>query len=249
MVDEMVADYDVRSPASRTLLTVGATLLAVAVVVGLVLGVSLLMRETKVTTSVVDLQGSAQLVVAATSADIAVVQGADDVVKFTARVTSGLRETDYQLGRRDDVIKVISGCQRWLSPGCGVALTIEVPKGLPVVIATTSGDIEARAISEGVLTVSSTSGDITARGIVVDEFSAKSRSGDVSTTFAEQPFAFKAATTRGDIMAGVPAGRRTYEVTARSASGEVSSQIDSDANGEGFIRATTESGNISLRSR
>jgi hypothetical protein len=249
MPEEMIADYDVRSPASRTFLTVIGTLLTVALLVGLVLGASILMRGTRVTTSVVDLGDSAQLFVKATSADIRVVEGGQGVVKVTSRVTSGLRKTDFQLGRRGDEIKVVSGCQSWLSPGCGVALTLHVPKGLPVVIETTSGDVRADSISQGVLTVSSTSGDITGGALGVDEFSAQSSSGDISASFARQPFAFKADTEDGDVTATVPTGERTYAVTATSKSGDVSSRIDSDKEGAGFIRATSGSGDITLNTR
>ena len=71
--------------------------------------------------------------------------------------------------------------------------------------------------------------------------------GVVFATFAKQPFAFKAVTGDGDITASIPDGKRTYAVTAKSTSGHVSSQIDSDQDGAGFIRATSDSGDISLR--
>ena len=47
MAEETVADYDVRSPASRTLLTVIVTILTVLLLGGLVLGASLIQRETR----------------------------------------------------------------------------------------------------------------------------------------------------------------------------------------------------------
>ena len=193
MTDETVADYDIRSPASRTLLTVVATLVAVGVVGGLVLGTSILMRDTRISTSVIDLDGSGQVIVDATSANISIVEGADDVVKLTARVTSGLRATDYRLGRRGDVIRVASGCQTWLSPGCGVKVSLEVPRGLPVVVNTVSGNVKVTGLS-------------------VDELAVTTRSGNVEATFADQPFAFKATTDDGDISGTIPTGRRTYVV-------------------------------------
>lgn len=249
MPDETIADYDVRSPASRTLLTVLGTLVTVGIVIGGVLGASLLMRDTRVSTSVIDLGDSAQLRLDATSADIRIVEGDPHVVKVTARVTSGLRKTTFEMGRRGDEIKVASGCQTWLSPGCGVSLTIEVPKGLPLVINTGSGDITAESIGKGVLTVSSNSGDIRATKLAVDEFSAESGSGDIRAEFAKQPFGVKAITSSGDIKAVVPLGKRTYVVTMKSKSGDASSDIDSDADGAGFIVATSSSGDISLRAR
>lgn len=248
MPDEIVADYDMRSPASRTLMTVLGTVVVFGVLIGLVLGASVLMRNTKESTSIIDLGKSAQIVVNATSADIHVVEGESDVVKVTSRVTSGIRKTDYQLGRKGDEIKVISGCQSLISPGCGVSLTLEVPKGFPIVVNTTSGDVTASGISQGVLTVSSTSGDLSGRKLGVDEFSAESRSGDIKATFADQPFAFKAISDSGDISATLPAGKVTYDVRAKSKSGDVSSKIASDAKGVGFVVATSVSGDINLRS-
>lgn len=247
MPEEMIADYDVRSPASRTLMTVVGTIAAVGVFAAAVLGVSILMKDTKSSTSIIELGDSAQIVVNATTADIRVIEGADDVVKVTSRVTSGLRKTDFLIGRKGDEIKVISGCTTWLSPGCGVSLTLSVPKGMPIVVNTTSGDVTADALVQGVLTVSTTSGDIRVGELTVDEFSAESVSGDVEASFAKQPFAFKALTKSGDVSAAVPAGKRTYAVMAESKSGDVQSTIDSDEDGQGFVRATSDSGDIDLR--
>jgi hypothetical protein len=245
--EETVADYDVRSPASRTLLTVLGTILAVLVVGGLVLGASILKRDTRVSTSVIELGDSSQLVIDGGSADVRLVEGDDDVVKIRARITSGLRKTEFQLGRRGDEIKIASGCQTWLSPGCGVSATLEVPKGLPVVVNTTSGDVEADSISEGVLTVSSGSGDISVSDLQVDELSAQTASGDVRATFADQPFGFKATTGSGDIHATLPDGKRSYAVTAKSKSGDVTNDLETDDSGAGLVRLISGSGDIVLR--
>lgn len=247
MVDEeTIADYDVRSPASRTLLTVIGTLVTAGLIIGVVLGLSILMRDTKVSRSTIDITGSTQVVIDAGSANLRIKQGDADVVRVTARITSGIRQTDFQIGRRGDEIKIVAGCQTWLSPGCGVDTTVELPPGIPVVVRTTSGDVDADAITEGVLTVQSDSGSIRGTGLTLDEFSATSGSGDVSAAFAEQPFAFKATTRDGDIVASLPAGKRTYAVLATSTSGKVSSSIASDDDGQGFIRARSSSGDVTL---
>lgn len=247
--EEVVADYDVRSPASRTFLTVIGTVVAVAVVAGLVLGASVLTRDTKVATSLIEIGDSAQIVVDAGEADVRIVQGRPDVVRVEARITSGLQGTDFEIGRRGDEIKIVSGCLSWLNPGCGVTTTLEIPKGFPVVVKTSSGDVEADTIDEAVLTVRTGSGDITGTGLDVDELSADSVSGNISADFRTQPFALKASTTSGDISATIPEGKRTYAVTAKSTSGSVSSKMTSDEDGEGFVRAVTKSGAITLRGR
>lgn len=244
---EVVADYDIRSPASRTLLTVLGTILFVAVVAGLILGISILKRETKVSTSVVEIGESAQIVIDTGSADLRIVQGDPDVVKVTARITSGLRKTDFEIGRRGDEIKILSECQSWLSPGCGVRTTLEIPEGFPVVVRTGSGDVVADSIDEGALTILTGSGDITGKKLKVDELLATSKSGDISADFKTQPFALKATTTSGDISAVIPTGKRTYNVNASSTSGDVSSKVDADPKGKGFILAKSASGDIALR--
>lgn len=247
--EEVVADYDVRSPASRTLLTVIGTIVFVAVVAGAVLGTSILMRDTKVSTSVVEIGESRQIVIDTGQADLRVVQGDPDVVKVTAHITSGMRKTTFEIGRRGDKIKVLSECQSWLSPGCGVKATLEIPEGFPVVIQTSSGDVVADSVDEGVLTVLTGSGDITGKALEVDEFFATSKSGDIAAGFKTQPFAFKATTTSGDISAAIPSGKRTFKVTAESKSGDVSSQINSDPDGKGFVWAKSTSGDIALRTK
>lgn len=254
MPQETVADYDVRSPASRTLLTVIGTIVTVLILGGLVLGASLIKRDTRVATADVELGDSALLVINAGAADVRLVEGEEGVVRIRARITSGLRQTDYQLGRRGDEIKIVSRCQTWLSPGCGVSATLEVPKGMPIEVKTTSGDIRADSLAEGVLTVTSGSGNVSVRDLKVDEFQANTASGDISATFATQPFGLKATTRSGDIRATVPAGKRTYAVVASSKSGdiansldgEVASTLDADQEGGGFVRATTDSGDITL---
>jgi hypothetical protein len=243
---DIIADYDVRSPASRTFLTVLGTIVVVALVAGAVLGLSILKRDTTVSTSVVELGTSRQIVLDGGSADLRIVQGEPEVVKVTARITSGLRKTGFQLGRRDDEIKILSGCQSWLSPGCGVSATIEIPEGFPVVVRTTSGDVRADSISEGALTVVTGAGDVRAAGLEVDELDVRTTSGDVDAEFTRQPFAIKATTDSGDIAADVPLGERSYKVTASSKSGSVSSSIPKGGDEGYFVRARSDSGDIRL---
>lgn len=247
--DEYLADYDVRSPAARTLMTVLGTILAVGILMGLVLGASILKRNTTVTTSDIELVDASPIVIDAGATNLRIVQGDPDIVRVKGRVTSGLRKTDFQVGRRGNQIKIVSGCQTWLSPGCGVETTLELPEGFPVEIRTTSGDVEVREVVEGVLTIKSGTGNINGSGLELDELFAQTTSGEISADFATQPFAFKATTTSGDISADMPDGKKTYVVTATSKSGNVSSEMKSEKNAEGFVRAVTNSGNISLRTK
>lgn len=254
MAEETVADYDVRSPASRTLLTVIVTILTVMLLGGMVLGASLIQRETRFATADVELGEVSQLVINAGAANVHLVEGDEGMVRIRARITSGLQKTDYQLGRRNNEIKIVSDCKTWLSPGCGVSATLEVPKGMPVVVKTTSGDVKADSLAEGSLTVRSGSGDITVAGLKVDELDASTGSGDIDATFATQPYGLKVNTKSGDIRATVPDGKRKYAVVASSKSGDISNSLDGDVKdslstadaGKGFVRAITTSGDIRL---
>lgn len=252
MAEETVADYDVRSPASRTLLTVIGTIATVLIFGGLVLGASLVKRDTRVATADVEIGDVAQLVINAGAADVRLVEGEEGMVRIRARITSGLRKTDYQLGRKDNEIKIVSTCQTWLSPGCGVSATLEVPKGMPVVVKTTSGDVKADSLAEGSLTVRSSEGDVTVEALRVDELDASTDSGNIRATFATQPYGLKATTHSGDIHATVPAGKRKYAVVASSKSGNIANSLDGDvasrisAGDAGFVRAITDSGDIRL---
>jgi hypothetical protein len=254
MAQETVADYDVRSPASRTLLTVIGTIATVVMLGGLVLGASLIKRDTRVATADVELGEVSQLVINAGAANVHLVEGDDGMVRIRSRITSGLQKTNYQLGRRGSEIKIVSGCKTWLSPGCGVSATLEVPKGMPVVIKSTSGDVKADSLAEGSLTVRSASGDITVADLKVDELDARTGSGDINATFATQPFGLKVHTTAGDIRATVPAGKRKYAVVVSSKSGDISNSLDGDVTNslstadasKGFVRAVTDSGDIRL---
>jgi len=254
MAQETVADYDVRSPASRTLLTVIGTIATVVLLGGLVLGASLVKRDTRVATADVELGEVSQLVINAGSANVRLVEGEEGVVRIRSRITSGLQRTTYQLGRRGNEIKIVSACKTWLSPGCGVSTTLEVPKGMPIVVKSTSGNVRADSLSEGSLTVRSGSGDLTVADLRVDELDARTGSGDIKATFATQPFGLKVNTTSGDIRATVPAGKRAYAVMVSSKSGDISNTLDGEVTnsisvadaGKGFVRAITTSGDIHL---
>jgi hypothetical protein len=244
--EEVVADYDVRSPASRTLLTVVGTILVVTVLSGLVLGISILKRSTSVSTSDIQLGQSTQIDIDAGASDLRIVQGDADIVRVKAKITSGLRKTEFRIGRRGDQIKIVAGCKAWLNPGCGVDTTLELPKGFPVVVRTTSGDISVSDLAEGVLTIESGSGDVTGKGLRLDELDVRTGSGDIAATFAKQPYGFKATSRDGDIRAVLGEGKRKYAVSATSDSGTVKSAIDSKRGGSGFIRAKTDTGDIAL---
>ena len=232
-----------RSPLARTLVTVAITLVVAGLVIGAVLLASVLVRETRTAASTVDLGGAPQVALRAASADLRVVQAEGDRLEVSAEVTSGLLETTYELRRRDDEIEVVSSCQSWLNPGCGVEVTIAVPKGLPLVVATGSGDVDARDLTGGVLTIGTDSGDVRTSGLDVDELTVETVEGDVDATLARDPFAVKATTDVGDVRLRLP-GEEAFAVRIKTDSGDVRRDLDAADDPSRFVRVTTGSGDV-----
>lgn len=246
MTDEPVAD-DIRSPLSTTLLTVVGTVLVALVVYGLVVLVSLLLRDERTVTSVVDLEAGMPLVLDAATVDVTVSSAEVDRVTLTATLTEGLFDTSYAVGEGPRGLVVEGGCMAWLSPGCRVELEVQVPDGTPVAIASTEGDLVLRDLSaSGAVTLRSASGDVDATGLDADELDVRTEAGDVDLDFGQEPYAVKVATDDGDVDVVLPAGSRTYQVVAESEDGDVEASVNAGRGGEGLIRLTSRTGDIVL---
>ena len=235
-----------RPPSVRTLLTVAVTIGVVALLIGGAIVVSLASSSTRTAANRLDVGDDPQLAIRSTDADVRLVEGTSTDVVIRAKVTSGFFETDYELRRRGDEIEVVGSCLRFLAPGCGVVVTVAVPPELPVLVATDSADVRVDGLPGRVVTIATGSGDVRGEKLEVQELSARTDTGDVDASFVEQPFAFKARTKSGDVSAQIPDGDVAYVVSARSASGDVASDLTSDADGNGIVRVASESGEIRL---
>jgi hypothetical protein len=236
-----------RLPSVRTLLTVLVTLVVIGVVVGLIAMASLASSTTRTAANRIDVSGESQLVIRSTDADVRLIEGTSSDVVIRARVTSGIRETAYELRRRGDEIEVVGSCMRWISPGCGVVATVAVPAKLPVLVATDSADVVADGLRERVVTIATGSGDVRGRALSVLELDTRSHDGDVSAQFKDQPFAFKARTSSGDVSARIPSGEIDYTVSVKSRTGDVASDFESVPKAKGIIQVVSDSGDIRLR--
>lgn len=263
---EQVGDYDVASPESRTLVTVVGTILGALVVVGLFLLLALAMRDTRVESQVVELDGSAQVVLQATNADVRLVPGDGDDLRVRAEVDESLLSTDFELRRSGDAIAIAADCITWLSPGCGADVTVEVPDGVPVELTTTSGKAEVRDLDTDVLVrtgdgdvvvggklatvaVTTGSGSVSSRDLDAVELKVTTDSGDVEVVMVEQPYALAVTTDSGDVEATLPDGDRTYQVETRSDDGDVTADLEDDPEGEGLVSLRTDSGDVRLTVR
>jgi hypothetical protein len=239
-------DEEDRPPSVRTLLTVVVTIVVVAVVIGAVAVTSLASGSVRTAANRLDVGDDPQLAIRSTDADIRLIEGTSSDIVIRATVTSGLLKTRYELRRRGDEIEVVGSCMDWLSPGCGVVVTVAVPSKLPVLVATDSADVTADSLRDRVVTIATGSGDVRGRRLRVQEFSANTDTGDVATTFVDQPFALKARTKSGDISARIPTGDIDYTVTMKSKSGDARSTLKSVPEARGIIRVVSDSGDIRL---
>jgi hypothetical protein len=238
---------DARPPSLRTLVPVLVTIAIVGLVIGGLAVASLASGSTRTAANRLDVGDDPQLAIRSTDADVKLVEGTSSDIVIRATVKSGLLDTSYELRRRGPEIEVVGSCVNWISPGCGVVVTVAVPAKLPVLVATDSADVTATSLRDRVVTIATGSGDIRGSGLQVQEFSARADDGDIDASFAEQPFALKARTRSGDIFARIPIGEIEYAVKVDSRSGDVRSGFKSVSGAKGILQVVSESGDIHLR--
>ncbi len=230
----------------RGSLRILASAAAAFALVGLLSLASLLIRSERVAVNELDMSDSSQVAIRSTNSDIKVIEGDSDRLVIRAKVTDGLDSTDYELHRVDNQVEIVGRCLRWLSPGCGVKVTVAVPKDYPLLIATGSADVRAEGLADRVVTIGTGSGDIVGMKLRVQEFSVDSDRGDVSATFAKAPYALKVTTKDGNITARIPKGKIRYLVNVASETGQVDSNLVDQRSGRGIIRLLSGSGDISV---
>jgi hypothetical protein len=248
-MSEPEVEYEPQSPLSIAIRIVGSALAAVAVV-AVVVGIGLRVRDTHTAITHIAVGEGSQLAFRSSNSDVRIVDGKGDDIVIKARVTDGLRATTYELLRRgDNEFSIVGRCIQWLSPGCGASVTIAVPAGYPLLIATGSGDVTVEGLNDRVVTVATGSGDVKGTRLTVQELSVNTDGGDVAASFRKQPYALKVTTEEGDIQADMPKGKITYLTNVRSTSGSISSTLTSDRNGSGLIRLLSDEGDIRVRTR
>ncbi len=230
----------------RGSLRILASAVAAFALVGLLSLASLLIRSERVAVNELDMSDSSQVAIRSTNSDIKVIEGDSDRLVIRAKVTDGLDSTDYELHRVDNQVEIVGRCLRWLSPGCGVKVTVAVPKDYPLLIATGSADVRAEGLADRVVTIGTGSGDIVGVKLRVQEFSVDSDRGNVSASFAKAPYALKVTTKDGNITARIPKGKIRYLVNVASETGQVDSNLVDQRSGRGIIRLLSDSGDISV---
>lgn len=236
-----------QSPSAVVLRTIVGTLIGTVVIAGAFAVAASIVRSERTETTIIDPGQIGQVRIEADIANVIVKPSNGDELEFNATIVDGLSETYYQLGRRGkDTYILDANCRRIIAPRCGVTVTVGVPKGYPVFVATTSGDVAVRDLT-GVATIETTSGSITASNSQLTELSAATRDGDVNVGFAGPPTGFKAYSDDGDIQATLPHSAMTYAVDARTTFGDLQVAVPNTTDRpKGFITIRSRSGNVHI---
>lgn len=115
-------------------------------------------------------------------------------------------------------VSVISRCPEQVLGSCHVRYRLAIPDNVPLVIETTSGNVDLAGV-RATVSITTESGSIKATGFCGFSLSAVSNTGDISTASECSADRLELRSHTGDVRAVVPAAR--YTVDAQSDTGEV----------------------------
>ncbi len=198
-----------------------------------------------------------------TDADVVVVPGSSGTVRASGWLTGRAADHGHHsVTFRGDTLRITIRCDG-VDMGCASHYQLAVPPALPLRIATGYGEVSVRDLSgavdiqdtsgaveltklTGTVRVGSQNGEITGSGLGSTDVLADSDNGDVRLTFDTTPDRVVVKSLNGGLSLVVPKG--SYQVSAKSGSGEVRSSIADDPASSRSLIADTENGDVILRS-
>jgi len=125
---------------------------------------------------------------------------------------------------------------------CGVAYTLEVPRGVAVQVSTGAGAVRLAGLA-GSVTAKADVGLISATSLTCASASLTTNVGAISASFAAAPATVQASANVGAITLHVP-GTASYKVTADAHVGKATVSITQNPSSAHAITATTDIGAI-----
>lgn len=251
----------------RALLAVIALIAAFTVAQGTVSLLDLAARHT--TTEVEQFDGVRSLVIDDASDVRLTTAPAGAPLELVTKLTEGLRTPSHDAQvTGGGTLHLSSSCGWVFGNSCAVDYEIRVPAGTrvhvdassgdvhaedlrssqPVVLAASSGDIDAIGVTAPALRLSTSSGDIEASRVRAGTVRAEASSGDVLLALARAADRVDAVASSGDIHLDVPDA--LYHVDTRAGSGDVNEEgLRTAPDAPRSISATTGSGDIHLETR
>ncbi len=251
----------------RVLLAIVAAIGLVVVAQGTVALLDLAARHT--TTQTQRFDGVRALVIEDASDVRLTAAPAGTQLELVTKVTEGLRSPSHDARvDGDGTLRLASSCGWVFGNSCAVDYEVRVPAGTrvhvdarsgdvhaqslrseqPVVLAASSGDIDAVGVTAPAVELYTSSGDISASRVRADTVTAEASSGDVFLGLAAAADRVDVVASSGDIHVDVPDLR--YRVDARAGSGDVDSrELRTSPDAARSISARTGSGDIHLETR
>jgi hypothetical protein len=203
------------------------------------------------------------ITIQAVSADVELRSGDVSEVKVSRKYNRNLFGSDPKEEYSDGELQLKdTGCG-FLSFGCDTHYEITVPKDVKVTIESSSGDLKVSELSGatvrtssghidvdhigGQVTLKSSSGDIKAENLSATGVTGQSSSGDVELSFDTAPNQVQAQTSSGDVEIQLPNGVETYNVDARTSSGDEETSVKTDPASAREIKAKSSSGDTTIR--
>lgn len=266
--DQYVPVYSsMTTPPSRgrrtTVLVVLTVLLVVVVAAAWFLITRVLGREGLDTSTAASTAGVTSVRINGSNADITVLVASDDQVHVHATGTYSGDEPDISVQTIDGESVVSLACPRGWLTSCDIDATVEMPADLPLLAVTDNGDIEVSGLTaaldltsdnggltiEGgtVILASTDNGSVTVQNSRATDVTVRTDNGDVDVELLSVPTRLEAATDNGNVDLAV-SGAGKYVVDTASGNGEIRVDVGIDTDSANRIKATTDNGDIRVRS-
>lgn len=241
----------------------GSILLVVALVTGTYNIISLLAHEERVTTQQFAATGLRTIDVDTDAGRVEITGTDSDAIVVVARVSRGLRDTGVRSGVVGTTLELASTCPNFGSEWCWVNYTIEVPRGIDVVveaearvsvtnvdgdvrIAADSGSAKVSSIG-GTLSVDADNGSVVGTDLSGPTAEVSADNGRIELTFSVAPDSVVARSKNGSIDIAVPTAPGAYRVEAGADNGRENIDIPVDPSSTRLIRADSDNGSITVR--
>jgi DUF4097 and DUF4098 domain-containing protein YvlB len=183
------------------------------------------------------------------------------------------RTTEYVVGKpdvsekvEDGVLKIKADCGGIKLGSCSANYELRVPVSLRMKVQTSSGRIDVQGV-KGDLETTTSSGDVELAGtygrilantetgtirsadMSSTDVSATSESGLIELVFAGSPSKVEVASDSGNVEIELPRGGTSYAIDAASQSGKTTIDARRDTSSPYSIKATSESGDVTVTGR
>ena len=253
-----------RSTGGRTTMTVGLTLLILAVVAGgWLLITRVLARQDLNVAAQASAAGAQTVKLTVDNADLTIAPSTDGQVHVHATGHySGTAPTVTALSANGVVDVTILCAHEWLAY-CSLAATVEMPVELGLSVTDDNGDIELTGI-QGDLDIATDNGDVNMDGsdgaihatsdngnIGIDHSASTSirvdtDNGNIEVRSLSSPTLLDAQTNNGDIDLTVP-GESKYLVDAQTNNGTTEVKVGIDTDSTHKITAISDNGDVTVR--